>query len=160
MRGRYEPDTATIASTIKAARAIGERITSRTLSQAQLVWHLPQFEDVLRLPRGPIVSVARIDYLDTNIAIQTVGSSVWTFDDVSGVVELASGQAWPACATGYANSVRVYYTAGYADAASVDEGIKQAIRQTVAHLYERRGDIPTDEGYLDRVWMSLFAGCL
>jgi uncharacterized phiE125 gp8 family phage protein len=139
---------------------MGERITQRTLTQASLCLYLDGFADTIMLPRGPIVSVSRIDYVDSDGAVQTLSSSVYEVLASEGIVELAADQIWPATRGDDRRAVRVYYLAGYANQESVDPDVAAAVRITAAHLYERRGDITPDDAFLNRIWGNLWSGAI
>ena len=93
----------------------------------------------LLLPRPPLVSITSITYKDTAGATQTFSNTNYLVltDDEPGRIALKYGKEWPDTYAD-AGAVVVTYAAGYADAASVPDPIKQAIRFLVGHFYENR----------------------
>jgi uncharacterized phiE125 gp8 family phage protein len=67
------------------------------------------------LPNSPVVSITSIQYYDTNNALQTVSSSVYTLDKDSlpAKLYLSTNQVWP-IAYSKEKSVIITYVAGYA----------------------------------------------
>lgn len=94
--------------------------------------------DIL-LPRPPYTSITSVTYKDTAGATQTLAATEYLAlgDDEPARVALAYGKTWPNTYP-VPGAVAVTYACGYADAASVPEPIKQAIRFLVGHLYENR----------------------
>lgn len=103
---------------------------------------------VIRLPRGPLRSVASITYTDHDGDVQTLDPSTYradSTDEVARIVE-AVGASWPNPLE-VPGSITVQYVAGYdepgATGADVIHGgvparAKHAIRLLVAHYYELR----------------------
>lgn len=92
----------------------------------------------INLPLGPCRQIVAVTYVAANGSTQTVSSADYTtdFNPVEGwVIPKAAG--WPATMT-TANAVTVRWVAGYASAAAVPPGIKQAILLLVAHWYQNR----------------------
>ena len=86
-----------------------------------------------------------IQYVDTAGDTQTLSSSVYNVDiyQEPGRISEAYGQQWPTTRI-INNAVIVTYVAGYgATAATVPQGIKDAIMILVNHLYENRDIIVT-----------------
>jgi uncharacterized phiE125 gp8 family phage protein len=86
-----------------------------------------------------VTTLDSITYLDEDDVEQTVDSGDYTLDISSGMAKVRVTESWPTTNGGLSSTV-ITYTAGYADADSVPEVIKQAIKATVATLYEHRGD--------------------
>lgn len=91
------------------------------------------------LLRPPVTAVTWVKYLDSNGAQQTLDPSYYVVDtdNEPGGITLAPGKSWPST---YAvpNAVRVRYTAGYADAASVPANIKNFILLLVGTMFRFR----------------------
>jgi uncharacterized phiE125 gp8 family phage protein len=142
-----------ITSYIGAATRACEEATRRQFMPATWRMTLDEFPDGdlnsdvspgiegwdLLLPRPPLVSVTSVTYKDTAGATQTFSSADYKVlsDDEPGRIVLAYGKEWPDIYD-EPGAVVVTYAAGYADAASVPEPIKQAIRFLVGHFYENR----------------------
>jgi uncharacterized phiE125 gp8 family phage protein len=96
----------------------------------------------LDLPRGPLVAVTWLKYLDSDGVQQTYDSANYTVDTDSepGRVVLKPTASWPTLGD-YPAAVRVQFTAGYGGAtdalkrAAVPETAKLAIKFLAAHWY-------------------------
>lgn len=95
-------------------------------------------KDVI-LPYGPVTELTSIEYTDEDDAPQTIADSDYTVDIASGLARVRVTESWPYTNRSLSNVV-LTYVAGYADAASVPEVIKTAIKQKIALDYEKRGD--------------------
>lgn len=132
-----------ISSLIKAARIYCETVTGRAFITRTLVYKLdafPSCESEIRLPRPNLLSVASVQYIDTNGDTQTFSSSDYSVDTASlpGRIILGYGESWPSTRS-QPNAVTITYTAGYGPARSdVPETIKAAIKLKLADLYENR----------------------
>ena len=89
---------------------------------------------------SPVSSVTSIKYIDTDGNEQTVTSTIYQTDLVSKpsrIVE-AYNQSWPSFRN-QLNTITVRHVAGFgADATSVPEDIKYALKLIVAGMYEQR----------------------
>lgn len=91
------------------------------------------------LPRPPVTAITWVKYLDSTGVQQTLDPSYYVADldnEPSGIT-LAPGKSWPVTYT-VPNAVRVRYTAGYADAASVPANIKNFILLLIGTLFRFR----------------------
>lgn len=141
---------ATIDAMFTAAREYCEEVLSRQLMPATLRLSLDAFPESIVLPRPPLISLTAsesyptlgISYVDSQGATQTLATSVYQVDSYSepAKVVLAYNQSWPDTRT-QVNAVNVTYRAGYADADSVPNRIKQAILMLTAHWYENRESV-------------------
>lgn len=101
------------------------------------------------LPRGPLINLDSIDYVDSNGASQKYSAGV--VDDLSKppAIYPPYGVVFP-IARYDANSVKVKYTTGMGwkdDAAApnqVMETVKMAVRFLVAHFFENTEPVPID----------------
>lgn len=75
----------------------------------------------------PLQSVTHVKFLDTDGVQQTLDSSLYQVDPVTGCVVPAHGQTWPSVRV-QLNAVQVEYICGYGTADAVPESIKDAIR--------------------------------
>lgn len=91
------------------------------------------------LPRPPVTAVTWVKYLDSAGVTQTLDPSFYVadIDNEPGGITLAPGKSWPVT-WNVPNAVRVRYTAGYPDAASVPANIKNFILLLVGTLYKFR----------------------
>lgn len=132
---------------ISAARNQFELDTDHIVTSSQS-WtlYLDVFpEEEILIPKQPILSIASVKYYDTDGNLQTWGSSNYHTDIVStkGRVLTTSSTDWPDTQTDRPNAVEVAFTAGYADATTVADDIRQAILLLVSHLYENRQEVVT-----------------
>lgn len=97
--------------------------------------------NVLTLQRPPVTAIVDIKYLQASDGVlTTLSPSAYVLaaaDDYSARVVPAYGTSWPATRA-MPEAVRVRFTTGYADAASVPELIKAWIKLRLAALYENR----------------------
>jgi uncharacterized phiE125 gp8 family phage protein len=126
-----------IQAFISAAREEAEHLTGRAIPEQTIELALDAFpEGAIELPRGAIVSVESVTYVDEAGATQTVDSADYALDDSQLVAWLlpAYNFDWPATRE-QANAVRVRYVAGYASCPAL---IKSWILLRVGTLYAHR----------------------
>jgi uncharacterized phiE125 gp8 family phage protein len=147
-------DDALIASLIATARQSVETITGRALMPQTWELALDEFPrrlgrscpdahvEAIDLPKPPIISLQSVKYVDTNGALQTLAEAAYQLDDYSEPARLlpAYGTSWPA-ARRQPNAVLIRFQAGYADAASVPQQIKQWMLMRIGAMYENREEI-------------------
>ena len=97
--------------------------------------------DEILLDKPPIGSVSSVQYVDEDGATQTLAASKYTVSKghVKTRIVPAWSETWPLTRL-IVDAVTVTFTAGYADAKSVPEIIKQGMRLLVGHWYDNRGD--------------------
>lgn len=137
-------EDALISNLIKAARQWCEAYTGCSFVLQTWQVKLDEFPECIKLPRGPVIAVSSITYLDTSGDSQTLASSSYRVDadTIPARVTEAYASTWPSTYP-VTNAVTVTYTAGYEDTGSsptddVPEAIQQAILLMVAHLFENR----------------------
>lgn len=135
-------DDAYISSLVSAARMHVESLTQRALITQTLKLTLDHFtgwRGVIYFPRSPIQSVSAVTYTDTVGNSQTLSPTIYRVDTASIVPRImpAFGQVWPVVLP-QLNSVEITFIAGYGDASTVPEPIKQAIKLIIGTLYEHR----------------------
>lgn len=140
-----------LTALIKAARQWCEAFTRRAfLSQTWALYVSGQPRgDRIVLPRGPLLSVAKVETFDENDAASLWAVSNYYVDTaaVPGEVVLRSGCYWPPIER-RANGIVVTYAAGYGSAAeSAPEDIRLAIKQLALHWFENRGEALTSATY-------------
>ena len=135
----HAEDDAFLTRIIKAAREHVESIAWRGIITQ--TWELvadefPSCE--IELPRGNLVSVTSVRYVDGAGVLQTLAGSEYSVDTVSvpGRILPAYGKTWPTSREQW-DAVKVEYVVGWAQNA-VPESLKQAILLVVSHMYEYR----------------------
>lgn len=123
-----------------AAAWQGRTWLQATLTQVHDAFPLDGTPIYLRYP--PLVSITKIEYVDTAGVTKTLAVSVYRVDANSepGRVTLEYGQAWPATRL-VTNAVTITYVAGYAAASNIKQTWKQAVLLGVAHLYNHRESV-------------------
>ena len=108
---------------------------------------LPTNTGTLILPRAPVASVTSITYVDGSGNTQTLDSSNYRFVAGSpGRIDPAYGKIWPLTQP-VIGAITVRFVAGYgADASSVPENVKAAIKLLVCHWYENRESVVVGSG--------------
>lgn len=97
----------------------------------------------LKMPFGPLQSVTYFKTYDNADTDYTFDSASYQVDTISktGRVALRDGYVWPATVLRPLNGIQVRAVVGYGNAASdVPSQLVAAVRETVAFLYENRGD--------------------
>lgn len=136
-----------LLSLVTAARGYIERRLNRQLMTATWDLSLDRFpcsSEPLLIPYAPLVSITSITYLDSAGDSQTWSSSSYRVSTSRepGRVVPVFGQLYPATYP-TTDSVVVRFVAGYGEATSVPEGIKQAIKLLVSHWFEERSPVGT-----------------
>ena len=133
---------AIITRRITEARQWVETYTGRSILPCQWEVVLDKFPKEIELFYPPTIVVDNVTYIDTNQQIQTwdLSNIYLDNDSIPNWVLRAYGVDWPNTLD-TANAVRVRYTAGYADAASVPGPIKEAIMLTVGHWMRYQGAV-------------------
>ncbi len=98
----------------------------------------------LELPFGPCQSLSFIHAIDQTDGTTNFDSSMFSVDTISPIpiIALKVGATWPAILLRSVNGIHIKGTFGMY---SVPEDIKQAVRLSVAKMYENRGDNPSGE---------------
>lgn len=127
-------EDALITSLIAAARMAAEEYTRRSFITQS--WKLAMgggTPSAVRLPRGPVQSVASVTAYDQAGGATVISSGVYRLDASKELLVFDSLiAAW---------QVEVVYVAGYgAAAATVPQPLRQGMLGHIAQLYDRRGD--------------------
>jgi uncharacterized phiE125 gp8 family phage protein len=127
-----------IGTIITTARQMAEEYCQRSFITQTWKLYGNQWRQKFFLPRGKVISVTSIKYtdtaeLDTTLSVNDYRASLQT--DVGLIVPV---DEWPETDPDFPNSFEITYTAGYGNAASVPEPIKQAIKLIAMDLYENR----------------------
>lgn len=140
LRVEHSSDDTLIGGLITAAREYVESHYSRTLVTSTWALTLPEFPTwEVRLPRGPLQSVASVAYVDAAGDAQTLAAARYLVDATAdpGTLTPAWGYAWPATRA-QEKAVTITYLAGYGTAANVPGRVKLAVKMLVSHWYENR----------------------
>lgn len=145
-----------IGNIIKSMRLLAERylqqaLITQTIEEKIDAWPV---SGVLRPTLGPVQSVASIQYIDTDGALQTWAAANYVVDTHSKYARItpAYGETFPS-ARAQINAITLTYVAGYGAAVTdVPETIRQAILKAVADGYDNREDyvkrLPTASTYM------------
>lgn len=97
------------------------------------------FEFYATLPRVPVAEFDRVEVLDEDGNTETLAADEYETDLVSEPARLHIDEPPIRADMPYFAGIRVYYTAGYADADAVPDAIKLGIQMHAGFLYENRG---------------------
>lgn len=99
----------------------------------------PADELVIKLLRGPVTAIDSIVYVDTSGAPQTLDPATYIFDpsDLVQRIAPAYGSVWPMARAQLA-AVKITFSCGYANAASVPPTIRNWMLVRIATAYEHR----------------------
>lgn len=151
LRETRDTQNAIITVLITVARQQCETITRRALITQTWDLFLPGFPagEAIEVPLSPLASVESITYVDSAGVIQTWDAAEYTVDAVSepGRIVPAYNESYPT-ARAVPNAVKVRFVAGFGAASEVPEGIKQAMRLLVGHLYVNRESVKIGQGYM------------
>lgn len=160
-----------IESLIKAATKFLEDRLGQQFITATWRLILDEFDDEIRLPRPPLITVSSITYVDSGGTTQTLDAADYQINSsrMPALISPARLSFWPASDSDTYNAVQVNYTAGYgATEASVPDTIKQAIKMLVSHWYQVREPVAigtisgpielTLDAILASVWHGDYAG--
>lgn len=147
LRVDLSADDTLIGTLITAARQMAESYTLRSLCTQTWDLYRDNFYQrgfdvdagAVTIPRPPLQSVTTVTTYDPDDVATVMSSAEYLVDTASepGRVCLNDGDDWPSDLRPR-NGVIIRFVAGYGVAADVPQGIKQAILQTVGHLYENR----------------------
>ena len=100
---------------------------------------------LLKINIGPVTALTKFEYQDASGTWTDVLGSTYISKFTDGDLQIAlnSGASWPT-PKNTVDCVRVTFTAGYANAASVPADLVMAIKMMVAHWFENRGVILDD----------------
>lgn len=134
-------DDTLITALITAATEMAETKTGRAIMPQTWELTLDSFPDALELTRVPVQSITSVKYFDLAGVEQTLASNLYSIDKADhfgfAYVVPAYNNIWPETRD-QINAVAVRYLAGYTNAASVPEGIKQWIKLMISTMYDNR----------------------
>lgn len=128
---------------IGVATEQAEEITNRQLMRATYEMTMEILPERFELKKPPLGAVEKIEYIsDGSDSYVLLDPSFYVVDGTvePAVVVKHRDMSYPAISW-MPNAVRVTYSAGYADAASVPKSIKQWMLIRIATLYEHREEI-------------------
>lgn len=143
LRLEHNLDDVYVQALIRAAREYVEKVTWRALmNQTWLATAcgFPTRCDFIELPKGNLVSVEAVTYLDGAGVQQTLSPTLYELDQdsVPGRLWLMYGASWPTTLDRW-NAVRVRYVAGYGTTTDkVPQPVRQAMLLLVSQMYEHR----------------------
>jgi uncharacterized phiE125 gp8 family phage protein len=141
-------DDTYVGSLITACRQTAELELSRALLPQTWEVTRDKWPNAIRLDNAPLIAVTSVKYLEAVAGVLTTlstASYVVDTDSEPAYVQPAYTYDWPDLWPEI-NAVRVRYTCGYADAASVPAAIKQWILLMIGHYYENRESSVISEG--------------
>lgn len=152
LRETRDGQNAIITALITAARQQCESITRRALISQTWDLYLPAFPaagQAIEVPLSPLASVESITYVDADGVTQTWDAADYTVDAVTepGLIVPAYSKSYPSVRV-IPNAVKVRFIAGYGAAADVPEGIKQAMRMLIGHMYVNRESVKVGQGFI------------
>lgn len=104
-------------------------------------------EQMIEVPKAPLVSVTSITYVDSAGATQTLASNQYVVDGAGAIGRIypAYDVTWPTLRS-QRRAITVRFVAGYGtDAASTPTPIKQAALLLMAHMYTERQPVKVGE---------------
>ena len=137
-------DDALITVLIGAATAQAEAFQNRQYVDASYELTLDAFPSSngrIWIPRPPLDSITKIEYVDNDGDTQTLSSDNYTAvtSGVRGYVVPAYGESWPTTRD-IPEAVTVTFVAGYGELTDVPDEILAAIKLFLGTLYEHRED--------------------
>lgn len=141
VRVDFAIDDVLIESVIKQARYRAEQYTGLAITLKTVEQRFNEFSDCIKLGLGNAVAVTSVKYLDESENEQTLDPLTYGIDTftIPNELYLKPGKSWPKTSTDR-GAVRIRYTAGWADRASIPADIKAAISLMIADSYEHRED--------------------
>jgi uncharacterized phiE125 gp8 family phage protein len=141
----FNDHDARLATAISAARMSAEQYMERTIIASTWVLTLDQFSDSIRLPWPRVTTIDEVAYVDADGASQVLSDTLYSLDNASELQNWllpAYDTTWPTTRD-QANAVTVTYTAGWADASAVPDGIKQFVKMMVGGMYHQISAVET-----------------
>lgn len=136
-------DDLLIGFLIGVATEQAEEITNRQLMRSTYEMTMDILPDRFEIKKPPLHAVEKIEYIPDGLSSYVLlDPSMYMVDTTvePGVVIRRNDATYPAISW-MVNAVRVTFTAGYADAASVPKSIKQWMLIRIATLFEHREEI-------------------
>lgn len=145
LRLSTDDEQSDVTKLITAATKFAENVTRRNFMRQTWDLKLERFPLEIEVPFPPLQSVSSITYVNTEGTTATLATTVYQIDTNSepGRIMPAFGQSWPSTRSDIYNAVTIRFIAGYATTTTsqedaVPDGIKQAIKYHVNHMFEHR----------------------
>lgn len=139
LRVTHDMEDNLINAILIASREQAEHFTRRAFAEARREYVLDKLPDskFIRLPMPPLNEVESIALTNEKGEVQTLKKESFFVDTSQepGRIMLGSGDFWSSFRPFPISSVKVTYKSGYA---SPPEGVKQAIKLLVQHMYDNR----------------------
>lgn len=141
LRVTSSDEDALIAGLIQAAREWCEGFTERAFITQSWRADYRYWNDPIRIPRPPLISLTSVEYYDLSNTLQTLSSSEYT---VTGISSIGWGNIRPTISAVWPpvyprdDAVQVSFQAGYGSASAVPSSLKSAMLLVIGHLYENR----------------------
>jgi uncharacterized phiE125 gp8 family phage protein len=130
-----------LASFIKSVRQATELYLGRALITQTLTMSMDYWPGmIVKLPRPPLVSITEVRTVDEDGTTTAYAASKYMVRTLPepGQLVIKNGVALPTNDDRYVGGFEIEYVAGYGDADSVPEEIKEAMKFWVAMIYENR----------------------
>lgn len=133
---------------IRAARQMAEERLNRALMPQVLAFGADAFCTNMKVPRPPLIEIDSVKYTDSDGTEQTMPDTGYLVDGFAEppTISAAPGTSWPSTRA-QSGAVVVQYQAGYADAASVPEPIRQWMLLAIGAFYEHRSMVNEGQTY-------------
>ncbi len=143
LRIAHPDEDALISSLSVAARQAVEVRGQLALIAQQWRFSFDALKDtIIELPVAPVISIDGVNVVDDAGVAQTVNPGL--YESVVGAVGRVKALGpWPAPGRKI-DGIQIDFTAGYGDAASTPDDLKQAVKYIAAHFYENRERAQTD----------------
>ena len=135
-----------IESYIVAVRQAAEQYLGRALITQTITMLLDSWPgDVVKLPRPPLISITGVYTTDESDSDTVYASSNYFVQTIPepGELVIKFGYTFPTNTERYKGGFKIIYVAGYGDADSVPNNIKEALKMWVTYIYENR--VPINE---------------
>lgn len=130
-----DDDDTVVTDCFTAAQSHCEALTAISFTESTWELTLDSFCETIQLPRGPVVSVDSITYIDSNGDEKTLEPGAYRVDKSTGRIRAAAGSSWP-ISRGDIGGVKVTFKAG--DVAQTEPMLKLIVKQLAATFYEHR----------------------
>jgi uncharacterized phiE125 gp8 family phage protein len=143
-----DADDDLVTRLISAARARAEWHLGRALvTQSWILWlDCWPCDGIVEIPLPPLQSVASVTTYALDDSATVLDASLYQVDTSASPARLAfKSNTVPPTNLRRINALAIAFAAGYGDAASdVPPGIREAILELIAFLYEHRGEAPAE----------------
>lgn len=153
-----DDDDILMSRLIAAARSYAEKELWRAITPANYIAFSDQFPAEIVLPNPPLISVDKVEYINTSGTLTELATSAYEVDALSDPARIMPTDQWPMIATNRYNAVRVTYSAGYFEEPEGEEAynnapetIKHAILMMVKHFYDNPEAVVVNTGTANAV---------